>query len=232
MKITFRMCLRLHSSLAQPCVLLALGAVLYGNAAHASLEPVLEARMTVCTAHLQSVEELMISRIQHIENSVGGELRRLPELEAARGRLQRQLQQERQRYQSLPWRPEHDQALRGISNEIAAVQYCIAIGRSAEPQIAAVKSLLASSRETRQSITHDVDDFLFAGDECAANTANPRKCQADALALLEPPAQANLIAARRLLEKAWSPLRDQGVRFPTSWEVDCSPDNPPKRPFP
>lgn len=121
MKITFRMCHRLHSSLAQPCVLLALGAVLYGNAAHASLEPVLEARMAVCTGHLESVEKLMISRIQHIENSVGGEIRRLPELEAARGRLERQLQQERQRYQSLPWRPEHDQALRGISNEIAAI---------------------------------------------------------------------------------------------------------------
>ncbi|MGG5291794.1 hypothetical protein [Pseudomonas shirazensis] len=232
MKITLQKRNRLHSPLAQPRLLLALAAVLYGNTAHASLEPVLEERMTVCTGHLQSVEQQMVGRIQHIENSVGSEIRRLPELEAARGRLERQLQQERQRYQSLPWRPEHDQALRGISNEIAAIQYSIAIGRSAERQIAAVKSLLASSRETRQSITHDLDEFLFAGDDCAANPARLRKCQADALALLKPPAQANLIAGRRLLEKAWSPLRDQGVRFPTSWEVDCSPDNPPKRPFP
>nr|WP_314873467.1 hypothetical protein [uncultured Pseudomonas sp.] len=232
MKSTLRICNRLPSSIGKSGLLLALAASLCANAAHASLEPQLEARMAVCTGHLRSLEQLMVDRIEHIENSVGAQIRRLPELEAARMRLERQLQQERQRYQSLPWRPEHDLALRGIESEIDGIQGTISIGRHAERENSEVKALLASARESSHSISTDLDDFLFAGEACAANKVDPIKCQTETLAALNPPAQANLIAARRLLENAWSPLRNQGVRFPTSWEVDCSPDNPPKRPFP
>ncbi|WP_460419048.1 hypothetical protein [Pseudomonas sp. microsymbiont 2] len=186
-----------------------------------SSDQALQQRMTLCQSRLDGLERLMIERIESAEHRLGGQLQSRPELERQARMAQRKLQEARALYGDPPSRPEHRLYIQGLQSEIVNLRRVLGIIEDDERTVTVVRPYLRATLERRQDNAQRLDDFDYAVQECGSWPRDIGQCHAQNVQPLRKPLNGALSASHRLLYDAWPALRNQQVRYPSSWENDC-----------
>lgn len=185
----------------------------------------LESRAAQCAPHLESLERLLVDRINGLEPAMGERLRQIPEIERRIARLRQQLDQERQDYEKLPWRPEHRIRLEALENEIWSNQSAIRSTQLDERNLTVMKPALSSTRQQQSALILQLDAFVAARHDCEHPQHSPQ-CYAEEVAPLHPLLKSALDDTHALLETLWSPLSNV-VFYSMAWIDDCAATAPP-----
>ncbi|HGM5582664.1 TPA: hypothetical protein ACKP22_004385 [Pseudomonas putida] len=186
----------------------------------------LERHAAQCAPRLESLERLLIDKIHSLEPSMGERLRQIPETERRIARLRHQLDQERQDYEKLPWRPEHRIRLDALENEIWRNQSAISSTRLDERNLTVMKPALTRTRQQQSALFQQLDAFTAARNDCARPQHDPQ-CYAEEVVPLHPLLKSALDDTHALLETLWSPLSDVAF-YSMAWIDDCAATVPPR----
>ena len=186
----------------------------------------LERRAEQCAPHLESLERLLIDKIHGLEPTMGERLRQIPEIERRIAHLHQQLDQERQDYEKVSWRPEHRIRLEALENEIWNNQSAIRSTRLDERNLTVMKPALSSTRQQQSALLQQLDAFTAARHDCEHPQRGPQ-CYAEEVLPLHPLLKSALDDTHALLGTLWSPLSDVAF-YSMAWIDDCAATAPPR----
>lgn len=186
-----------------------------------SLDQALQQRMTACLGRLGSLERLMIERVESAEHRLGGQLQNRPELERQERMTLHKVQEAKALYGDPPSRPEHRLYIQGLQNEIVNLRRVLGTIREDERAVTVVRPYLSATLVRLQGNAERLDDFADAVQACVSWARDPAACHAQTVQPLRKPLGDALAASYQLLYDAWPALRNQQVRYPSSWENDC-----------